>query len=71
MIMSRPSETELQGMTVNERLATLGLIDQWNDAEKSRDRDQIITVLRQYSMSKEQCEQTSYAIFRDPSKYGV
>ena len=69
-MMSRPSEYELQGMTVNERLFSLGLIDQWDVAAKARDRDRMIQVLVQCAMSPEQCEKTTDAVLKNPSMYG-
>ena len=68
--MSRPSETELQGMTVNERLASLGLIHQWDVATKARDRDQMIQILGQCAMSQEQCAETTDAVLKNPAMYG-
>lgn len=68
--MSKPSETELKGMTVNERLFLLGLLDQWEVSAQVRDRDQMIQILRQCAMSEEQCEETTDAVLENPSKYG-
>jgi hypothetical protein len=65
-----PGKDELQGMTVNERLFTLSLLDQWDRAAKSRNRDEMIKILGQCAMSQEQCEQTTDAVLNNPAKYG-
>jgi hypothetical protein len=57
-------------MTVNERLVVCGLIDQWDQAVRRRDRDAMITVLREVALSDEQAQQTTDAVLRDPQRYG-
>ncbi len=66
----KPTQSELQGMTVNERLGVLGLFDEWDAAVSSRDRDRMIKVLKQCAMSQEQSEQTSNEVLINPTKYG-
>jgi len=68
--MNKYNETELKGMTVNERLFFLGLIDQWDEAAKTRNRPKMIEVLIQCKFTKEQSEQTTDAVLKNPAKYG-
>ena len=64
------SETELKGMTVNERFFALGLIDQFERAAKTKNRQKMIGVLLQCAFSQEQSEQTTDAVLKNPAKYG-
>jgi len=68
--MSKPTETELGGMTVNERLFAMGLLDQWDEAAQARDRSRMTQILSQCALSKEQCEETTDALLKNPSMYG-
>ncbi|MHC4068610.1 MAG: hypothetical protein ACYS18_00885 [Planctomycetota bacterium] len=69
-MMNIPSEAELQGMTVNERLFSLGLLAQWDSAVKSRNRDEMLKILSKCAMSQEQCEYTTDTVLNNPAKYG-
>lgn len=64
------SETELKGMTVNERLFSLGLMDQFEGAAKVRNRQRMIEVLLQCAFSQDQSEQTTDAVLKNPAMYG-
>ena len=68
MSKSRPTAQELGAMTVNERLVACGLIDQWDQAVRRRDRNGMIAVLRDVALSDKQAQQT--AVLRDPRRYG-
>ncbi|RII25738.1 MAG: hypothetical protein CXR30_18320 [Geobacter sp.] len=68
--MNKYSEEDLKGMTVNERLFSLGLTDQWDKSAKSRNRQKMIEVLLQCAFSQEQSEQTTDAVLKSPAKYG-
>jgi hypothetical protein len=70
MSESRPTAQELGGMTVNERLVACGALDEWDQAVRRRDRDRMITVLRDVALSGEQAQQTADAVLRDPKRYG-
>jgi len=63
-------ETELKGMTVNERLFCLGLLGQWDEAAKIRNRQKMIEVLIKCEFSQEQSEQTTDSVLKNPAKYG-
>ena len=68
--MNKPTEQELSGMTVNERLFALGLLDQFDEATKSKNREQMIKILGQCAMTQKQCEFTTHTILKQPEKYG-
>ena len=68
--MKKPTERELGGMTVNERLVVLGLFDKWDAAAKSRNRSRMIQILSQCAMTQKQCEETTDALLANPKKYG-
>jgi hypothetical protein len=70
MMNRKYSESELKGMTVNERLYSLGLIDQFDGAAKTRNRQRMIEVLLQCAFSQEQSEQTADAVLKNPATYG-
>jgi hypothetical protein len=66
----RPTDKELGGMTVNERLAVCGVIDKWDQAVRRRSRPEMIEVLRSVALSEDQAAQTTDAVLRNPKKYG-
>ena len=68
--MNKPTDDELQGMTVNERLSALGLLGQWDKAILKRNRSEMIKLLGKCALPKEQCEETTDAVLANPSKYG-
>jgi hypothetical protein len=67
---SRPTDQELGGMTVNERLVLCDLLNTWDVAVAKRDREEMITVLLQVAMNQEQAADTTAAVLKDPAKYG-
>lgn len=58
------------GMTVNERLAEAGLLAEFDDAARSRDRAAIIRILNQVEMGDAYAPSTANAILTNPAKYG-
>jgi hypothetical protein len=70
MSIPRPTDQELGGMTVNERLVMCGVIDKWDDAVRRRSRAEMIAVLRGVAMTEDQATQTSDAVLQNPKKYG-
>ncbi len=55
-------------MTVNERLSETGLIDQWDVAVRSRDRETMLALMREVEV--ETPEPTVDAILANPAFYG-
>jgi hypothetical protein len=70
MSFTQPTDQELGGMTVNERLVLCGVIDQWDDAVRRRSRTEMIQVLRGVALSEQQAAQTTDATLQNPQKYG-
>ncbi len=62
--------SDLEGMTVNERLYTLNLMDDFDSSIKSRQRDVAIQLLEKAQLSNGQAVETVDAIFNDPKMYG-
>jgi hypothetical protein len=66
--MIRPEQIE--GMTVNERLAHFDLFEAFDAAVLSRDLSKIVALLRKAKFSEEQAIYTAETILSDPAKYG-
>jgi len=62
--------SELSGMTVNERLFHVGLIDQFDAAILARQKDKAIALLLRVEIDEKQAKETVTIIFENPSKYG-
>ena len=60
----------LEGMTVNERLYTLDLMDDFDSSIRSRKREIAIQILEMAKFSNSQAAETVDAIFNKPKKYG-
>ena len=58
------------GMTVNERLFVAGLLQQFDTAIDSGDRQGAIELLRRVAMSDARATETVDAVLADPAKYG-
>jgi hypothetical protein len=61
---------QIEGMTVNERLAHFHLFEAFDAAVLSRDLSKIAAVLRKAKLSEEQAIYTTETILSDPAKYG-
>ncbi len=70
MATTRPSDDELSGMTVNERLLACGLLDAWDEAAMKRDRPLMIALLLQTAIERDQAERTTDAVLDNPKMYG-
>jgi hypothetical protein len=57
-------------MTVNERLFVAGLLEEFDAAIESGDRQRAIGVLEQVAMNNDQAAHTVDTVLLDPSKYG-
>jgi len=58
------------GMSVNERLAYLGLFPRFEAAVKARNEQDVIDVLSRAGFTREQAEQTASTVLRSPQLYG-
>ena len=59
------------GMTVNERLFVAGILDQFDDAARRRDRPAMLAYLRRVAMTDSQAVETADAILANPSFHGL
>lgn len=66
--MSERDGHSLAGMTVNERLAHVGIVDQWDEAVRRRDRRTMIELLERVEVREPHV--TADAVLADPKKYG-
>jgi hypothetical protein len=58
------------GMTLSERLFVAGLLEQFDDAISSGDRQRAIEILVQVAISDDSGTETVDAVLANPSKYG-
>lgn len=62
--------SKLAGMTINERLFHVGIMDEFDAAILSRDQEEAIALLQRVEISREEATTTVATIFEDPGKYG-
>ena len=62
--------SKLAGMTINERLFHVGIMDEFDAAILSHDQDQAIALLQRVELSKEEAVATVVTISKNPGKYG-
>ncbi len=60
----------LGGMTVNERLAELGLFDEWDEAAHSRNVEKMKEILLKCGLSEEYAMMSIEKFLENPKKYG-
>lgn len=65
MNSKRPTDRQLSGMTVNERLFACGMLSEWDAAVAARDRKQMIAVLRSVALTEAQAVQTTDLVLGD------
>lgn len=58
------------GMTLNERLSVAGLVEQFDNAIDSGDRQRAIELLLRVAMSDASAAETVDAVLAHPAKYG-
>ncbi len=61
---------DFSGMTVNERLFTSGLVEQFDAATDAGDRHRAIELLQQVAMSESSATTTVDAVLANAPKYG-
>lgn len=64
------TKEDLKGMTVNERLHALGLMDKFDGAIRKRDSEASISVLIEAKFTIEQASETVAEILQAPEMYG-
>jgi hypothetical protein len=70
MSETRPTDQELSGMTVNERLFACGLLSRWDAAAKGRNREEMIAVLREVALGEIEAAQITDTVLKNPGEYG-
>ncbi len=65
-----PSQNELSGMTVNERLAALKLFPRFDQAVRSKRMEMIVAVLVEAKLSADESGRIALAILENPQRYG-
>ena len=58
------------GMTVNERLNEAGLLSEFDQAVRLRDREWMLDILKKVGMTLEQAEYTAGTILDNSAHYG-
>ena len=66
----RPSDSELMGMTVNERLWVCGLHDEFDAAILQKKREAAIHILSKLALTTDEAAYTVDGILANPSYYG-
>lgn len=61
----------VNGMTVNERLFHLGLVEDFEAAIRSGQLPEVIQVLVRAQLSETQARQTAEAVLASPKRYGL
>lgn len=69
MSAEKPPEGRYAAMTVNERLHAAGLIDRFDAAARTRNREEMIALLALVELA-DQADWIADTILGDPSKYG-
>lgn len=60
---------DFSAMTTNERLVVAGLLDKWDAAARSRNRERMINVLKRVE-SGDQAAAIADAVLSNPKRYG-
>lgn len=64
------TRNDIAGMTVNERLFTLGLMEDFDAAVAVRDREAMIATLQRAELTRAQAEWTTDRLLLTPEFYG-
>jgi hypothetical protein len=62
--------SSLSGMTVNERLFTLGLLGEFDILARRRARDEMVVLLKRAELSDSDAAACADTILANPTKYG-
>ncbi len=63
-------DSQIEGMTVNERLFHFGLLDTFDNAVRSRELGHVVAVLLQAKFNESQAKFTAETILANPGFYG-
>lgn len=65
-----PPRPDFGGMTTNERLSFAGLMPDWDEAARSRDRTRMIEILSKVDLAN-QADQIADTLLANPKRYGL
>jgi hypothetical protein len=65
-----PQGSSLSAMTVNERLFTLGLLEEFDSLARRRSRAEMVALLKRVELSDFDAAACADAILANPMKYG-
>jgi hypothetical protein len=65
-----PHESDVDGMTVNERLHAAGVLNEFNDAVRSGDRQKMTKLLTMVLIDQDGARRTVQKILEHPTRYG-
>jgi hypothetical protein len=64
------SHPPLSGITVNERLFSLGLLDEFDSLVRGRKRDELVALLKRAELSDVDATSCADAVLADPKRFG-
>jgi len=64
------SQNELNGMTVNERLVHLNLMELFDQSIRTANKELAVEILNKAKLSNEQALETVSVILNNPERYG-
>lgn len=67
----RPTNDELEGMTVNERLSACGLLERYLESERKRNREEMVSLLTQVAFTREQACEIAANVLGHPERFGL
>lgn len=62
--------SNLAGMTINERLFHVGIVDEFDAAILARNQEKAVALLQRVELSKEEAMAAAATIFENPGRYG-
>ena len=67
--MPKPTNDELLGMTVNERLFACGLLEKYLESQQNQSRDEMVAILTQVAFTRAQACEIADNILRHPKRF--
>jgi hypothetical protein len=68
-MIRKPSNEELEGMTVNERLFASDLLGKYLDSERKRDRAGMVSILTQVAFTRKEACEIADNILQHPQRF--
>jgi hypothetical protein len=65
-----PQGSKLSGMTVNERLYEVGLVEMFDAAARRRDPEAMVAILKRVELSEADAFASVQGILANPARYG-